>query len=58
MTEEHMKLCMAFRIPFMIVLTKKDICPKNIYKQTKERLGKVLKRFNKKTLYMKNDDEI
>ena len=29
MTKEHMAICLSFKIPFFIIVTKIDICPPN-----------------------------
>ena len=34
MTKEHMAICLSFKIPFFIVVTKIDMCPKNILSET------------------------
>ena len=34
MTREHLGLVFYFKIPFFVVLTKIDLCPDNIYKET------------------------
>ena len=31
MTIEHINISLALRIPFFVVITKIDICPKNIF---------------------------
>mmetsp|Transcript_13517 Transcript_13517/g.6666 ORF Transcript_13517/g.6666 Transcript_13517/m.6666 type:complete len:108 (+) Transcript_13517:299-622(+) len=43
MTKEHLGIALALKIPVFIVLTKIDICPENIYKQTLNTLVKILK---------------
>ena len=34
MTREHLGLVFYLKIPFFVVLTKIDLCPDNIYKET------------------------
>jgi GTPase len=34
MTKEHLGITLALKIPFFVVLTKIDICPENVYKET------------------------
>lgn len=43
MTKEHLGITVALKIPFFIVITKSDICPPNIFKETAEELKKTLK---------------
>jgi GTPase len=42
-TKEHMSLCIALNIPFIIVLTKIDICPAHIYTNTLNTIKKLLR---------------
>ena len=34
MTREHMGIVLALKIPFLIILTKIDMCPPNVYSDT------------------------
>jgi GTPase len=43
MTKEHLGIALALKIPIFIVITKIDIAPSDIYKQTLEYITKVLK---------------
>ena len=43
MTKEHLGIALALKIPIYIVITKIDIAPADIYKQTLEYITKVLK---------------
>jgi len=43
MTKEHLGITLALKIPFFIVLTKIDMCPENVYKETLDTLFKILK---------------
>jgi len=45
MTIEHLTLILILKIPFIIVFSKIDICPPNIYKQTFKTLVKMLKKY-------------
>ena len=45
MTIEHLTLILILKIPFIIVFSKIDICPPNIYKQTLSTLMKMLKKY-------------
>jgi elongation factor 1-alpha len=63
MTREHMSIVFALKIPFTIILTKIDICPKNVYirtlKTTINTINKMCKRRNikKKIKIISNDEE-
>jgi GTPase len=43
MTKEHLGISLFLKIPFLIILTKIDIAPKNIYDETLLVLQKILK---------------
>ena len=43
MTKEHLGITLALKIPIFVVITKIDIAPSDIYKQTLEYISKVLK---------------
>ena len=45
MTIEHIVLAIVLKLPFMIVITKIDICPKNVLEQTIKSINKTLKRY-------------
>lgn len=58
MTREHIGLCCALKVPFYIVVTKIDMCPENVYKETQIRVRKVLRRAGRKAYFvreMEND---
>jgi GTPase len=42
-TREHLGLSMALRIPVFVVVTKIDLCPPNILKETLDHLQRILK---------------
>ena len=43
MTKEHLGIALALKVPIFIVITKIDIAPAEIYKQTLDYISKVLK---------------
>jgi GTPase len=43
MTKEHLGITLALKIPFFVVLTKLDLCPETVLKETKNTLQKILK---------------
>ena len=43
MTKEHLGICLASKIPFIIVVTKIDIAPDHVNEKTKTTLQKILK---------------
>lgn len=43
MTKEHLGITLALKIPFFIVITKIDMCPENVFKDTLDTLVKILK---------------
>jgi len=60
MTKEHLGITLALKIPFFVVVTKIDMCPENVYKETMEKLGKALKvgDANRKTIFVKDNEEL
>ncbi len=60
MTKEHMAICLSFKIPFFIVITKIDICPPNILNETMNNVTRLLKLpgVRKIPYIIKNYDEI
>ena len=60
MTKEHLGICLALKIPFFVILTKIDMCPENVYKETMDTLMKILKSggCNRKPVVVKTDEEI
>lgn len=57
MTREHINIVMALNIPSFIILTKIDIAPENVKKETLKRLNDVFKKYRKKReLYLINDE--
>ena len=60
LTKEHIGLMICIKIPFMIIITKIDMAPDNIYKELQDTLKKLLHRnASNKTLYYidNNTDE-
>lgn len=59
MTKEHLGLALALKIPIFIVVTKIDIAPDDIYKQTMENIMKILKNpaANKLPVVVKDTDD-
>jgi GTPase len=52
LTKEHIGLMICIKIPFMIIITKIDMAPDNIYKELQDTLKKLLHRnASNKTLY-------
>jgi GTPase len=43
MTREHLGLCLFLKIPVIIVLTKVDIAPKNVYDETLDTIKSLVK---------------
>jgi len=60
MTKEHLGITLALKIPFFIVLTKIDMCPENIYKETMDTLMNILKsgNVNRKPIVVKTEEDI
>ena len=60
MTKEHLGIALALKVPVIVVLTKIDICPEHILKQTMDNLTKLLKLpgANKIPIVIRNDDDV
>jgi len=43
MAKEHLGMALALRVPVFVVITKIDICPENIFKETMDNLKRLLK---------------
>jgi GTPase len=43
MTKEHLGLALALNVPVFVVITKIDMCPPNVLKETLRLLQKILK---------------
>ena len=48
MTREHLSITMALNIPFIIVITKIDLAPPNIFKETKKNIERMIKKMSKR----------
>ena len=60
MTKEHTGVITTLKIPFFIILSKIDICPKNILQETLQSINNVLKLpiVNKIPLIIRNENDI
>ncbi len=59
MTVEHIKLCMHMKIPFIIVMTKVDLAPPNIIKETLKYIKNVIKKMARRVPYLvQNEDDL
>jgi GTPase len=59
MTREHIGLCLALKIPFIVVITKIDIAPPDILKETVRRINQMCKKGARKIPYnIKTKDDI
>lgn len=57
-TNEHITLLVSNKIPFIIVVTKIDICPENIMEKLKSDIGKIAKRCRRQLLYFDEQQNI
>lgn len=60
MTKEHLGLALALKIPVVIIVTKVDICPENVLKQTLEDIQRILKvrGVRKMSMIVKNEEDM
>ena len=58
MTKEHLGIAITLEKPILIILTKVDICPKHILKETKDKINKILKKNNKMKWDIKNENDL
>lgn len=60
MTKEHLGVLLHLKIPFIVVITKIDICPPNIYTQTKKKLKQILKipAFKRTPVFLEAGDQV
>jgi len=60
MTKEHLGISLALRVPVFVVVTKIDMCPENIMKQTMGQIKKVLKSpgCKKIPIVIRNEDDV
>lgn len=59
MTEEHLDVLLYLKVPIIVVLTKEDICPPNIYEHTRQMLKRRLKlpKFGKTPLFLDTNED-
>lgn len=57
MTREHLGILLYMRIPFIVLVTRVDIAPQNIYNNTIMTLRKIMGNFNKKAIFLNSFDE-
>jgi GTPase len=59
MTKEHLGIALALKIPIFIIITKVDIAPEDVFKQTMDNLTKILKSpaAQKLPVVVKEDDD-
>jgi GTPase len=43
MTREHVALCLSLKIPFIIIITKVDIAPEDVYKETQGKITQIIR---------------
>lgn len=53
MTREHIGLCCALRIPFVVVMTKIDMAPANALQETQLKIRRILKRAGRKAFHVR-----
>jgi len=60
MTKEHLGLALALKIPIIIVVTKIDMAPENVKKETIEEIHKILKMkgVRKMPMHIRSDEDI
>lgn len=59
MTKEHLSLSLALKIPLIVVITKIDLCPENVLKNTLKDIQQLLKTrgVRKMPIIIKNDED-
>lgn len=60
MTKEHLGIALALRVPVFVVVTKIDMCPDNILKETMQQIKKILKSpgSRKIPIVIRNEDDV
>ena len=59
MTIEHVKLCLHMKIPFIIVMTKIDLAPPNVMKETLNYIKSIIKKKVRKVpLLVKSEEDL
>jgi len=56
MTMEHIAILIANRIPFIIIISKIDLCPPNVMQIVKKDLERIAKRNKKEIIYFEEDE--
>jgi len=57
MTREHMGILLYMNIPFIVLITRVDIAPENIYQRTIKSIDKIFKRFKRKVKMINSMDD-
>ncbi|RLN57235.1 hypothetical protein BBJ29_008111 [Phytophthora kernoviae] len=57
MTKEHLAIAVALEIPIVVALTKIDISPKNVAKETLTTIRQVLRRYGKMVMLVKTPEQ-
>lgn len=60
MTKEHLGISLALKVPVYVVITKIDMCPDNILKETLQQVKKILKSPGAKKIpiVVRNEDDV
>ena len=60
MTREHLGIALALKVPLFVVVTKIDLCPKHVRKETLQKLRRILKGpgVNKLPYVVRNEDDL
>jgi len=58
MTKEHIGLCVTLKIPFIILYSKIDIAPPNMYEENLSNIQTIVSRLKKKMFIISNLDEL
>ncbi len=59
MTIEHISICLSMKVPFIVIITKIDMCPPKILEQTINDISNVIKKTVRKIVYhIKNEDDV
>jgi len=58
MTREHIGIACALKIPIIVVITKVDICPPNIFKQTMTKLKRTLRTARKMPFVVNKKEKV
>ena len=58
MTKEHVSIACALGLPIAVVITKVDICPLPVLKQTRQTLARVLRQHHRVPLPVKDEEQV